>query len=75
MDVDGGLNGAAKDGIIEGNPLMTGYLMLQTPASFTPLMAPQQDAAPLSFVFHGGRLLVRETDLGLPDEADRKSVV
>ncbi|MVW64298.1 NAD(+) diphosphatase [Massilia sp. NEAU-DD11] len=43
--------------------------MLQTPASFTPLMAPQQDAAPLSFVFHGGRLLVREADLGLPDEA------
>ena len=53
---------------------MTGYPMLQTPASFTPLMAPQQDAAPLSFVFHGGRLLVREADLGLPDEAAVRSL-
>jgi len=53
---------------------MTGYLMLQTPASFTPLMAPQQDAAPLSFVFHGTRLLVREADLGLPDEAAVRSL-
>ena len=48
--------------------------MLQTPASFTPLMAPQQDAAPLSFVFHGTRLLVREADLGLPDEAAVRSL-
>lgn len=53
---------------------MTGYSMLQTPASFTPLMAPQQDVAPLSFVFHGGRLLVREADLGLPDEAAVRSL-
>ena len=48
--------------------------MLQTPASFTPLMAPQQDAASLSFVFHGTRLLVREADLGLPDEATVRSL-
>jgi NAD+ diphosphatase len=43
--------------------------MLQTPASFTPLMAPPpetQAADPLSFIFHTGRLLLREADLGLP---------
>ena len=43
--------------------------MLQTPASFTPLMAPQHSPDPLSFIFHAGRLLVREADLALPDVA------
>ncbi|QJE00203.1 NAD(+) diphosphatase [Massilia forsythiae] len=47
--------------------------MLQTPASFTPSITvppePQADAQALSFVFHGGRLLVREADLALPDAA------
>ncbi|MFC5477289.1 NAD(+) diphosphatase [Massilia suwonensis] len=43
--------------------------MLKTPASFTPLMAPQDHPDPLSFLFHGGRLLVREHDLALPDAA------
>jgi NAD+ diphosphatase len=47
--------------------------MLQTPASFTPLIAPPQDpqqtADALSFIFHGGRLLLREADLALPDPA------
>jgi NAD+ diphosphatase len=43
--------------------------MLQTPASFTPLLAPRADAAPLTFLFHAGRLLVREADLALPDAA------
>lgn len=45
--------------------------MLQTPASFTPLVAPQDPppADALSFVFHQGRLLVREADLALPDHA------
>jgi len=43
--------------------------MLQTPPSFTPLFAPRPDPAPLSFLFHGGRLLVREHDLALPDAA------
>ncbi len=46
--------------------------MLQTPASFTPLMAPppeSQAADPLSFIFHTGRLLVRETGLALPAAA------
>jgi NAD+ diphosphatase len=43
--------------------------MLQTPAAFTPLFAPHPDPAPLSFLFHGGRLLVREHDLALPDAA------
>jgi NAD+ diphosphatase len=43
--------------------------MLQTPALFTPSMAPRHDDAPLSFLFFQGRLLVRETDLALPDTA------
>jgi NAD+ diphosphatase len=43
--------------------------MLQTPASFTPLMAPQAHPEPLTYLFHQGRLLVRETDLALPDAA------
>jgi len=43
--------------------------MLQTPASFTPLMAPQAHPDPLTFLFHGGRLLVRGHDLALPDAA------
>ena len=43
--------------------------MLHTPASFTPLMAPQAHAEPLTFLFHQGRLLVRESDLSLPDAA------
>ncbi|MEJ7805971.1 MAG: NAD(+) diphosphatase [Telluria sp.] len=40
--------------------------MLQTPKSFTPLMAPQVHADPLSFVFQGGLLLVGQDDLALP---------
>jgi len=40
--------------------------MLQTPASFTPLIAPQAHPDPLTFVFDKGRLLVREHDLSLP---------
>jgi NAD+ diphosphatase len=43
--------------------------MLQTPASFTPLFAPRCAADPLSFLFHGGRLLVQENGLSLPDAA------
>ena len=43
--------------------------MLKTPSTFTPLMAPQDHADPLSFIFHGGRLLLREADLALPDAA------
>ena len=41
--------------------------MLQTPASFTPLMTPRSSPDALSFIFHAGRLLVREADLALPD--------
>jgi NAD+ diphosphatase len=41
--------------------------MLQTPASFTPLMTPRSTPDALSFIFHAGRLLVREADLALPD--------
>ncbi|MGB9108000.1 MAG: NAD(+) diphosphatase [Telluria sp.] len=48
--------------------------MLQTPASFTPLIAPppasQQAQDTLSFIFHSGRLLVREADLALPGVAE-----
>ena len=43
--------------------------MLQTPPTFTPLMAPQAHPDPLTFLFHGGRLLLREHDLALPDSA------
>jgi NAD+ diphosphatase len=42
--------------------------MLQTPASFIPLMSAQDDPDPLTFLFHQGRLLLRETDLALPDQ-------
>ena len=52
--------------------------MLQTPASFTPLMAPPQDPQQavdaLSFIFHGNRLLLREADLALPDHAALSSL-
>ncbi len=40
--------------------------MLQTPLSFTPLMAAHDHADPLSFVFQGGLLLVNQDDLSLP---------
>jgi len=43
--------------------------MLQTPATFTPLLTPQDHSDPLTFVFHRGQLLLREADLGLPDAA------
>jgi NAD+ diphosphatase len=43
--------------------------MLQTPASFTPLMSPQEHPDPLTFLFHQGRLLVREHNLELPGPA------
>lgn len=43
--------------------------MLQTPASFTPLMAPRADPEPLTFLFHGHQVLLREDDLALPDAA------
>jgi NAD+ diphosphatase len=43
--------------------------MLQTPAQFTPLMSRQEHPDPLTFLFHHGRLLLREHDLALPDPA------
>jgi NAD+ diphosphatase len=43
--------------------------MLRTPASFTPLLVAQAHPDPLTFVFHQGKLLVREHDLALPDAA------
>lgn len=43
--------------------------MLQTPATFIPLIRPQQHDEPLTFVFHRGELLLRNNELGLPDPA------
>jgi NAD+ diphosphatase len=43
--------------------------MLVTPPHFVPLHAPQLAAHEHIFVFRGGALLVRESDLGLPNEA------
>lgn len=43
--------------------------MLITPSHFVPLHAPQPGAQEHIFVFRGGALLVRESDLALPDEA------
>ena len=43
--------------------------MLVTPPHFVPLHAPLPGAHEHIFVFRGGALLVRESDLALPDEA------
>ncbi len=43
--------------------------MMQTPPAFVPLMAPQDHANPLAFVFRDGKLMVREHDLALPSLA------
>jgi NAD+ diphosphatase len=43
--------------------------MLQTPASFTPLMTRHEHDDPLTFLFHKGKVLLREPDLLLPDQA------
>ena len=41
--------------------------MLRTPPDFVPLLAAQPHPAPHNFVFCGDALLVRESDLALPD--------
>lgn len=41
--------------------------MLATPASFSPLITPQDHANPHTFIFRGSELLIRESDLALPD--------
>jgi NAD+ diphosphatase len=43
--------------------------MLQTPLSFTPLIAAREHADPLNFVFQGSALLLREADLAFPGPA------
>lgn len=50
--------------------------MLHTPATFTPLFAPQSDPEPLSFLFYKGQLLVNDAALTLPDAAllDRRDL-
>jgi NAD+ diphosphatase len=40
--------------------------MLQTPASFTPLIQAQTHDDPLTFIFHGQRLLLQKETLALP---------
>ena len=40
--------------------------MLQMPSSFTPLITAQSHPDPVTFVFHGSRLLLREADLAIP---------
>jgi NAD+ diphosphatase len=40
--------------------------MLHTPANFTASSAPRDPAGALDFVFHQGRLLLRDADLALP---------
>jgi NAD+ diphosphatase len=42
--------------------------MLKTPTSFTPLHTRQTHHNPCNLVFRGDELLIRETDLALPDE-------
>jgi len=41
--------------------------MLLTPATFIPLINPEQHDRALTFVFHRGELLLRNATLGLPD--------
>ncbi|MES2069416.1 MAG: NAD(+) diphosphatase [Pseudomonadota bacterium] len=43
--------------------------MLKTPDHFQLLLEPQESADPHSFIFRGDELLVRESDLSLPDAA------
>jgi len=46
--------------------------MLQTPATFHPVILAQDHDQPLTFVFHRGELLLRNSIMGLPDPADLK---
>ncbi|HEY2629968.1 MAG TPA: NAD(+) diphosphatase [Usitatibacter sp.] len=48
--------------------------MLVTPPSFQPLHVPVAHDAPRTFAFRGNELLVRETDISLPDPAVVKSL-
>jgi NAD+ diphosphatase len=43
--------------------------MLKTPDTFVPLMTPEAHPDPLTFVFRGAEILLREADLTLPDAA------
>ena len=48
--------------------------MLQTPATFHPLIRPQDHDQPLTFVFYRGELLLRNSLMGLPEAADLASL-
>jgi len=41
--------------------------MLKTPSEFIALTSPHEDPNPLTFIFRGDELMVRESDLRLPD--------
>src|SRR5262249_10555578 len=41
--------------------------MLQTPLTFTPLLRAEDHPDPLTFVFHGSRLLLHTASLALPE--------
>lgn len=43
--------------------------MITTPPAFVPLLAPQAAERSLRFVFRGPELLIRQSDLALPDES------
>lgn len=47
--------------------------MLTTPASFRPLLAAIAHDAPRTFAFRGNEILLRESDLALPDAATLKA--
>lgn len=49
--------------------------MLQTPWSFTPLLTPREHPDPMNFVFIGSQLLLRESDLALPGQAQLARLV
>ncbi len=48
--------------------------MLATPSSFQPLVAPIAHDHPRTFAFRGPEMLVRESDLALPDAAALKAI-
>jgi NAD+ diphosphatase len=48
--------------------------MLQTPASFVPLITPEPHPDPLTFVFHRDRLLIHSSELSLPTSQELASL-
>jgi NAD+ diphosphatase len=48
--------------------------MILTPATFTPVLAALEHAAPMTFVFRGDEVLVREGDFAFPDVSTCESL-